>query len=130
MILGIGIDIVENLRIRKTLDKYGDNFKNRCFSKIEIKKCENRIDEVNSFSKRFAAKEACAKALGTGISKGIGWKDIEITNNKYGKPSIKLYNKALDRLNKISKFNYKIDVSLSDEKKYSIANVIIYKDEK
>ena len=129
MIIGIGIDIIDNRRIKKTLIRFGDKFKKRCFSSIEIKKSESRSNEINTLSKRYAAKEACSKALGTGLARGIFWKDIEVLNNNYGKPYIKLYNNALKRLNKISESNCRVEVSLSDEKNYSIASVIIYKDE-
>ena len=125
MIINIGTDIIDIRRIKKTINKYGDKFKNRCFHKSEILKSENRLKTAESYSKRYAAKEACAKALGTGLARGVFWKDIEVINNKYGKPYIKLHNRALKRVNKISKKNFKIDVSLSDEKKYAIATVII-----
>ena len=127
MILGIGIDIVDNRRISKSLIKFGSKFKERCFSKNEIERSENQKNKINSYSKKFAAKEACSKALGIGFSKGIYWKDIELLNNDHGKPIIKLHNKALKLIKKITKnTNYKIDISISDEKNYSIANVIIH----
>ena len=126
MIIGIGIDIIDNRRIKKTLIRFGDKFKKRCFSSIEIKKSESRSNEINTLSKRYAAKEACSKALGTGLARGIFWKDIEVLNNNYGKPYIKLYNNALKRLNKISESNCRVEVSLSDEKNYAIASVTIY----
>ena len=86
---------------------------------------------MESYAKRYAAKEACAKALGTGLARGVFWKDIEIQNNKFGKPNIRLHNNALKFLKKITKNNdCLIEVSLSDEKKYAIANVIIYEKEK
>tara|TARA_B110000014_G_C19829911_1_gene430384 strand:+ start:241 stop:633 length:393 start_codon:yes stop_codon:yes gene_type:complete len=130
MILGIGIDIIDNRRIKKTILKYGKKFKERCFSKNEIKISKNSINQINFFSKRYAAKEALSKALGTGLNKGVFWKDIEVINNLDGKPYIKLYNKALKKLNNLSKNNIKIEVSLSDEKNYSIANVVIFTYEK
>ena len=126
MILGIGIDIVDNRRIKKTLERFGDKFKFKCFLSDEISRSDNLYNNYNSYAKRFAAKEACAKALGTGLSKAVFWKDIEIMNNEYGKPSIKLHNKAITLLNKITKKEYYIALSLSDERNYSIANVIIY----
>ena len=129
MIIGIGLDIVDNRRIKKTIDNFGKKFKKRCFSDNEIKLCESREQEVNSFAKRYAAKEACAKALGTGLAKGIFWKDIEVFNNKYGKPQIILHNNALSRLKILTKSICKIELSLSDELDYSIANVVIFKDE-
>ena len=101
-------------------------FKRRCFSRNEIIRSENRFNTSNSYAKRYAAKEACSKALGTGLAKGIFWKDVEVVNDNYGKPFIKLYNNALKRIKKITKKDYKIEVSLSDEKNYAIANVIIY----
>tara|TARA_B100000427_G_scaffold262184_1_gene226833 strand:+ start:328 stop:729 length:402 start_codon:yes stop_codon:yes gene_type:complete len=130
MIVNIGTDIIDIRRIKKTINKYGDKFKNRCFHKSEILKSENRLKTAESYSKRYAAKEACAKALGTGLARGVFWKDIEVINNEFGKPIILLHNKALNFLNKIDKDNnLNIELSLSDEKNYAIANVIIYSNE-
>ena len=126
MIVGIGTDIINNKRIEKTLKKFGNKFKNRCFLTNEIIKSDNRKNSVNSYAKRYAAKEACAKALGTGLARGVFWKDIEVINNPYGKPYIKLHNKALLKLKLLSNKECSIEVSLSDEKKYSIANVVIF----
>ena len=130
MIVGIGIDIIDNRRIQKLINKYSIKFKKKCFTKGEINRSGKINQKINFFSKRYAAKEACAKALGLGLSNGIIWKDIEIINDKYGKPLIKLHKKALLRLQNIADCKFKIEVSLSDEKNYSIANVIIIKDEK
>ena len=130
MIINIGTDIIDIRRIKKTINKYGDKFKNRCFHKSEILKSENRLKTAESYSKRYAAKEACAKALGTGLARGVFWKDIEVINNEFGKPIILLHNKALNFLNKMDKDNnLNIELSLSDEKNYAIANVIIYSNE-
>ena len=126
MILGMGIDIIDNRRIKKILEKFGYRFKEKCFSNNEIIRSDKLNNNFNSYAKRYAAKEACAKALGTGLAKGVFWKDIEIKNNKYGKPTLELHNKALIILNKMSKKKCNIEVSLSDENNYSIANVIIY----
>ena len=125
MILGIGTDIIDIRRIENIIQKYGNKFKKRCFSINEIKRSENQLKTINSYAKRYAAKEACSKALGTGLARGIFWKDIEVKNNKYGKPLIILHNKALNRINKMTNKDYRIEVSLSDEKNYAIANVII-----
>jgi len=130
MIVGVGIDIIDNRRIAKLLIKYDEKFKSRCFLKKEINKAESKNNEIQSLSKLYAAKEACVKALGIGFTKGIYWKDIEIFSNSYGKPLIKLHNNALIRLNSLTKKKCKIELSLSDEKNYSIANVIIYNYEK
>ena len=127
MIYGNGIDIIDINRIRKVIDKYGSRFKKRCFSVYEIERSEKRRNSVESYAKRYAAKEACAKALGTGLARGVFWKDIEVENNQYGKPLIKLHGKAKEiykNMNKTS--NTQIELSLSDEKKYAIANVTIY----
>ena len=127
MIYGNGIDIIDINRIRRVIDKYGNRFKNRCFSNSEIQRSEKRLTSIESYAKRYAAKEACAKALGTGLARGVFWKDIEVENNKYGKPFIKLHGKAKDMFKNMNKTsNTQIEVSLSDEKKYAIANVTIY----
>ena len=126
MIIGIGTDIIDIRRIENTIQKYGEKFKKRCFSINEIKRSENKFNTANSYAKRYAAKEACSKALGTGLARGIFWKDIEVKNNKYGKPSIILHNNALNRIIKMTNKDYRIEVSLSDEKNYAIANVIIF----
>ena len=131
MIISNGIDIIDIRRIRNTIDKYNFRFKKECFHSSEINKSEKRLKSVESYAKRYAAKEACAKALGTGLARGVFWKDIEVQNDKYGKPKIKLHNNALKFLNKLTKSNNcSIEVSLSDEKNYAIANVIIYGKEK
>ena len=131
MILTNGIDIIDIRRIKKTLSKFGPKFKSRCFTSNEIARSEKKISTAESYAKRYAAKEACAKALGTGLARGVFWKDIEIYNNKYGKPKIKLYNKALKFLKKNQhKSNCSIEVSLTDEANYAIANVIIYENKK
>ena len=131
MIIRNGIDIIDIRRIRKTIDKYNYRFKNRCFDLGEINKSESRLNSVESYAKRYAAKEACAKALGTGLARGVFWKDIEVQNNEFGKPEIKLHKHALKFFKKLTKYNdCSIEVSLSDEKNYAIANVIIYENKK
>ena len=131
MIISNGIDIVDIRRIKKTIDKYNFRFKKKCFHSGEISKSERRLKSVESYAKRYAAKEACSKALGTGLARGVYWKDIEVKNNKYGKPQIKLHNRAFKFLKELTKSNdCSIEVSLSDEKNYAIANVIIYGKEK
>ena len=121
----MGTDIIDIRRIQNTISKYGMRFKTKCFSKNEIIRSEKLYNSINSYAKRYAAKEACSKALGTGLAKGIFWKDIEIQNNEDGKPFIILHNNALKRIIKLTNKKYIIDVSLSDERNYAIANVII-----
>ena len=125
-ILGIGVDIVSNLRIKKSIKK--NSFINRVFSKSEIYHSKKTINKSNYFSKRFAAKEAFMKALGTGFRYNVNFKDISVINNKEGKPEIKITNnikKLLINRLKVKKFN--LFISLSDEKNYSIAFVVIQK---
>jgi len=124
MIYGIGIDIIDIRRIKRVINKYGNRFKKKCFHEHEIIKSEARFNSIESYAKRYAAKEACAKALGTGLARGVFWKDIEIRNNQYGKPYIILHNNAKKF---IKKSNGKIVLSLTDEKDFAIANVIIFK---
>ena len=97
-ILGIGTDIINIKRMEKSLKKYGNNFKHKVFSKNEIIYCEKKRKPESSYAKRFAAKEALSKALGLGIRKGINLRDIQISNNNYGKPSIRLKGKTLSYL--------------------------------
>ena len=127
MIYGNGIDIIDINRIRRVIGKYGNRFKSRCFSISEIQRSEKRLTSIESYAKRYAAKEACAKALGTGLARGVFWKDIEVENNQYGKPFIKLHGKAKEIFKNMNKSSHtQIELSLSDEKKYAIANVTIY----
>ena len=127
MILGIGTDIIDIKRIRKVIDKYGFRFKKKCFHHSEIKRSESKYNSLESYAKRYAAKEACAKALGTGLARGVFWKDIEIRNNNFGKPYIVLHNNAKKFLDENLDYNSSIHVSLSDEKDFAIANVVINK---
>ena len=130
MIYGIGTDIIDIRRIKKVINKYEDKFKKKCFHKEEIIRSESRYNSVESYAKRYAAKEACAKALGTGLARGVFRKDIEIKNNPNGKPFIKLHNNALKYLENNFNKEAKIEVSLSDEKDFAIANVVIFNETK
>ncbi len=127
MIFGVGTDIIDINRIRRVILKYGDRFKQKCFHKHEIIRSEKMYKTVESYAKRYAAKEACAKALGTGLARGIFWKDIEVRNNEYGKPYIQLHKNALKYLNSFNKSEIKIELSISDERDFAISNVIIFK---
>ena len=124
--LGIGVDIIDNLRIKKSITN--KKFISRIFSNDEIIRSKKIINKAAFFSKRFAAKEAFAKALGIGFRKNINFNDIEVVNNTYGKPYISINKKIANKIKtlfKVKKFN--ILLSISDEKKYSIASVIISK---
>ena len=125
-IFGIGTDIVNIKRIDYSLKKHGLNFKNRIFSKKEISYCDKKKNSSAFYAKRFAAKEALSKALGTGIRKGIDFKNIEISNDKFGKPSIKLSGSTANFLKKkIKTKKYSIYLSLSDDEPWAQATVII-----
>ena len=125
-IFGIGTDIVNIKRMEKSLKRHGSKFKNNIFSKNEITYCEKKKNPFPFYAKRFAAKEALSKALGTGIRKGINFKNIQITNDIYGKPSIKLKGGADEYLKKkIKNKNYNIYLSLSDDSPWAQATVII-----
>ena len=125
-ILGIGVDIVENSRIAKSIKK--DLFIDRIFSKSEILIAKNIQDKKNYYSKRFAAKEAFVKSIGTGFRNDLNFKNISIVNDKHGKPSFIInekIKKIIKKRFKITSFNFFL--SISDEKKYSIAYVILQK---
>jgi len=125
-ILGTGIDIVENNRFKEILLKKKSNFKKRIFTINEVTYCEKKSNSISCYAKRFAAKEAFVKALGVGFRKNINLKDIGVVNNTHGKPCISIKKKIANKIKtifKVKKFN--ISLSISDEKKYSIASVII-----
>ena len=112
---------------RKILEKFNKRFEKRCFTELEIEKCQGVINKANCYAKRFAAKEATSKALGTGISKGIWWRQIEVENLKSGKPTINLYGNAKKRLQSVLPKNMtsNILITITDEKEYAQAFVII-----
>ena len=125
-IIGVGVDIVDNKRIKKSIKN--KQFISRIFSKKEINQSKKFTDKINYFSKRFAAKESLSKAIGTGFRKGLNFKDIAIVNDKYGKPHYELNNKVKKLIySKLKVKKIKISLSLADEKKYSIAFSVIHK---
>lgn len=122
-VIGIGTDIVKVPRIKRLVKKRGDSFAQRILHKNEFEIFKKHKAAYFYLAKRFAAKEALSKALGTGIAKGISFEEIEVINNHDGKPSLILHGTALDTANKLGVKNSFI--SLSDEKKYAIAYVIL-----
>ena len=123
-LFGVGTDIIQVNRLKKSLNK--KPFLSRIYSKEEILKCKRSKVNSNCFAKRFAAKEAFSKALGTGISKGINFNEIVVLNEKSGKPYIKLINKTKKIVErKLKKKIYKISLSIADEKDYAVAFVTI-----
>ena len=127
MILGIGTDLANIERIEKTLDRFGDRFRNRVFSAVEQKKAERRRDTAGTYAKRWAAKEACSKALGTGLRMGIAWKDMAVTNLRTGQPQMALTGWAAERLLQMTPEGYEamIHVTLTDDHPWAQAFVVI-----
>ena len=123
-IFGIGTDIVNISRIKSALNK-NKNLKKKIYSSNEIKITEVKFNKIASYAKKFAAKEAFSKALGTGVSQGISFNEISINNNIQGKPYIELLGKTKLIVSRTLKKKYKVLLSISDEKKYAIAMVVI-----
>jgi holo-[acyl-carrier protein] synthase len=122
--IGIGVDIVTNKRIKSSIKN--KDFITRTFSRNEILNSKKILNKTNYYSKRFAAKEALAKAIGTGFRNGLNFKDIQILNNKLGKPYYVINSKIENLIKKIKKIkNFDLFLSISDEKEYSIAFTII-----
>ena len=127
MILGIGNDIIDIRRIEQTLERYGERFLNRVFTDTERRKSEARVGRAASYAKRFAAKEACAKALGTGLRKGVFWRDMGVVNLRSGRPTIVLTGGAAEQLRRITPegLEARVDVSLTDDFPLAQAIVVI-----
>jgi len=127
MILGLGNDIVDIRRIDKTLARYGERFKARVYTEIEVAKSERRAARAESYAKRFAAKEACSKALGTGFRKGVFWRDLGVVNEPSGRPTMRLTGGALAHLERMVPDGHVpvIHLTLTDDYPYAQAIVII-----
>ena len=127
MILGIGNDIIDIRRVEKTLEKYGDRFIQRVFTQIEQERSERRKLRAASYAKRFSAKEACAKALGTGISQGVFWRDMGVINSPSGQPSMILTGGAKKHLLKMvpDGFEPVIHLTITDDFPMAQSFVII-----
>lgn len=127
MILGLGSDLIDIRRIEKTLARYGDRFLDRIFTAEERARSDRRANRVESYAKRYAAKEACSKALGTGFRKGVYWRDLGVVNLPGGRPTLVLTGGALERLKALTPpgMAARIDVTLTDEPPLAQALVII-----
>ncbi|MEL7025878.1 MAG: holo-ACP synthase [Pseudomonadota bacterium] len=127
MIIGIGTDLCNIERIAKTLDRFGDRFRNRVFTDIEQAKAERRADTAGTYAKRWAAKEACSKALGTGLAMGISWKDMAVTNLGTGQPQMVVTGWAAERLAEMTPPGHsaEIHVTLTDDHPWAQAFVVI-----
>ena len=127
MIIGIGTDLANIERIQGTLDRFGDRFRNRVFTDIEQARAERRRDVAGTYAKRWAAKEACSKALGTGLAMGISWKDMSVSNLRTGQPVMKLTGWAAERLAEMTPAGHAavVHVSLTDDHPWAQAFVVI-----
>jgi holo-[acyl-carrier protein] synthase len=127
MIVGIGSDLSDIRRIEKTLERHGERFTHRIFTEIERTRSERKTDRAASYAKRFAAKEACAKALGTGLKRGVFWRDMGVVNLRSGQPTMALTGGAAARLAEITPAGMTavIHLSLTDDHPYAQAFVII-----
>jgi holo-[acyl-carrier protein] synthase len=125
MIIGLGSDLIDIRRVEKTLERYGRRFIDRIFTDLEQRKSEARATRVASYAKRFAAKEACAKALGTGLRNGVFWRDLGVANLNSGQPTMKLTGGAARRLKEITPDGMiaHINVTLTDD--YPLAQAIV-----
>lgn len=127
MIIGIGSDITDARRVAEVLERHGERFLERVFTPIERAKSERRARRVESYAKRFAAKEACAKALGTGLAQGVFWRDMGVVNLPSGRPTMELTGGARARLDAITPDGYeaRIDLTITDDGPIAQAFVII-----
>ena len=127
MIIGMGADMTDIRRVQETLDRFGDRYIQRCFTVLEQEKSEGRAQRAASYAKRFAAKEACAKALGTGLNKGVYWRDMGVVNLPGGKPSMVLTGGAAERLKALTPAGYQavIHLTITDEYPLAQAHVLI-----
>jgi holo-[acyl-carrier protein] synthase len=127
MIIGLGNDMVDIRRIEQTLERYGTRFVARIFTDIEQKKSDRRAQRAASYAKRFAAKEACSKALGTGFRRGVFWKDMGVVNEPSGRPTLHLTGGAKEQLERITPAGHtaRIQLTITDDFPYAQAVVII-----
>ena len=127
MIIGIGTDLSDIRRIQTSLDRFGDRFKQRCFTELERTRSDRKPDPAWSYAKRFAAKEACAKALGTGMRSDVYWRDMGVVNRPSGQPTMVLTGNAARHLEQLTPEGHqaRIHLTLSDEHPYALAFVVI-----
>lgn len=127
MIVGIGSDLIDIRRIEKTLERFGERFTHRCFTELERAKSDRRRNRAASYAKRFAAKEACSKALGSGISMGVAWRDLGVVNLPSGKPTMELTGWAAERLRELTPDGFvpRIDLTITDDYPLAQAFVVV-----
>ena len=125
MIIGLGSDLIDIRRVEKTIERQGDRFIQRLFTDIEQAKSDRRANRAASYAKRFAAKEACAKALGTGLHRGVYWRDMGVVNLPGGKPTMKLTGGALARLEAITPAGHRAEIALTITDEFPLAQAIV-----
>jgi holo-[acyl-carrier protein] synthase len=127
MIIGIGSDLIDIRRVAKVIERHGERFLSRIFTDTERARAERRANRVDTYAKRFAAKEACSKALGTGIRQGVWWRDMGVINLPGGRPTLRLTGGALKRLEALTPpgCEARIDLTITDEYPLAQAHVII-----
>jgi holo-[acyl-carrier protein] synthase len=125
MIIGLGSDLIDIRRVEKTLERHGDRFTDRVFTETEQAKSDRRRERAASYAKRFAAKEACAKALGTGLSRGVFWRDMGVVNLPGGKPTMQLTNGAAARLVELTPAGHRAIVHLTITDDFPLAQAFV-----
>jgi len=125
MIIGVGSDLIDIKRVARTIERFGDRFIRRIYTPVEIARAERRADRIATYAKRYAAKEACAKALGTGFRKGVFWRDLGVVNLPGGRPSLALTGGAKARLDALIPDGMvaRIDLTITDE--YPLAQALV-----
>jgi holo-[acyl-carrier protein] synthase len=125
MIIGIGNDAIDIRRIEKAIERYGERFLNRIFTSVERARSDGKPGRAASYAKRFAAKEACAKALGTGLSNGVFWKDMGVVNEPSGRPTIQLTGGAARQLNRLTPQGHVAQVHLTLTDDFPLAHAVV-----
>jgi holo-[acyl-carrier protein] synthase len=125
MILGLGNDIIDIRRVERTIERYGDRFLSRVFTDIERRKSDGRAGRAASYAKRFAAKEACAKALGTGFRRGVFWRDMGVLNLPSGRPTLELTGGALQALVDLTPEGHEVRIDLTITDDFPMAQAIV-----
>ncbi len=125
MILGLGNDIIDIRRVERTIERYGDRFLSRVFTEIERRKSDGRAGRAASYAKRFAAKEACAKALGTGFRQGVFWRDMGVVNLPSGRPTLELTGGALQALAELTPEGHEVRIDLTITDDFPMAQAIV-----
>lgn len=125
MIIGLGSDLIDIRRIEKTIERHGERFLDRIFTPLERAKSDKRAQRAASYAKRFAAKEACSKALGTGLNKGVFWRDMGVINLPGGKPTMKLSGGALKRLQDMTPAGCEAQIDLTITDDFPLAQAIV-----